>query len=81
MPECEITDEYIKIQEKEIELSLIKKRVIESEKKIFNLAKSLFAIIPGLSKTITGSFLNADETKWLSQGVLNRTEKLRMKVG
>lgn len=67
---CYITDDNIEIPEKGVELIFTKKQLIESEKKIFNIAKSLLTYLPGITKTITGDFLNADETKWLSFGIL-----------
>ncbi len=69
---CDISDERITIFETGVELLLTNKTTIESEKKIFNIAKSLLGLLPQISKTMTADFLNADETKWLSFGILKQ---------
>ena len=69
---CEISDEKITIKKTGIQLLFTNRRIIESEKKIFNIAKSLLSLIPRISNTITADFLNADETKWLSLGILKQ---------
>ena len=70
LPNCTITNDAILINEKNAELVFSRKIIIESEKKVSNLVKSLVEFIPGLRKKMTSSFLYADETKWLSKGTL-----------
>nr|MBC8343678.1 hypothetical protein [Bacteroidota bacterium] len=67
---CIIEDDYIFIAEKDISLRLDRDVILESEKKIFSVVESLVRYIPGINKFIPVRFLMADESKWLSKGIL-----------
>jgi len=67
-----IEDDQIVIPEKGLILELKKDVVLESEKKILNVVKRLLRFVPGFNRSMPSRFLNSDESKWLSQGVLRK---------
>jgi len=76
---AEISDKSVYIPETEMKISFTNTRVIETEKKIFNVVRSLISYFPGIKKSIPWSFLNAIETKLLSFGELKQNGKIRSK--
>jgi len=73
---AEICDDYIFLPDQGIDLQLDRSRTIEKEKKIYNVVRSILAYLPGLNKAIPGSFLNSNETKWISRGILKQHDKI-----
>ena len=67
-----IEDDHIAIPERGLILELEKGVVLESEKKILNVVKRLLRFLPGFNKSMPSRFLNSDESKWLSRGVLRK---------
>ena len=66
----EITDDCIKLFDRELELQLIQKRPLESEKKMLNTIRSLKRWMPWFASLVPRKFLLADEVKWVSRGIL-----------
>ncbi len=76
MDNCDIEDHLLHSPAHDMELELDMGRVLESEKKISNVVKSLTKYIPGFSRIVPTRFLLADEIKWYSKGLLrNDTEE------
>jgi len=69
---AQIEDDFIEISEMNLKLKLDRGVVLESEKKIMEVAKKLVQYLPGLNKTMPMQFLMADEHKWLSRAVLEK---------
>jgi hypothetical protein len=67
---CTIEDDYIFVPEKNVNLKLDRRIVLESKKKIFSVVKDLLDLIPGFNKIIPLNFLMAQENKWFSKGQL-----------
>ncbi len=65
-----IKDNYLSIPEKSLILNLDRGVVLEAEKKISAVAGKLIRYIPGINSLMPLHFLMADETKWLSRGLL-----------
>jgi hypothetical protein len=67
---CIIGDDCILLPDQQLVLHLDKCVVLESEKKILNLAQRMMRFMPGIGKMIPLQFLMADEYKWLSRGMV-----------
>ena len=67
---CTLGDDHLTFPEKDLVLNLDQGVVLESEKKISSVVGKLIRYIPGINSFIPIHFLMADETKWLSKGVL-----------
>jgi hypothetical protein len=66
-----IEDDLLKIPDRGLTLSLNRKVLLESEKKISLVMDKLNKYLPGFRKIIPIRFLRADEKKWLSDGTLH----------
>ena len=71
-----IEDGKLMMPDKGLALELDKRIVLESEKKIFNVVKSLLSFIPGFSRSMSSRFLMSDESKWCSHGVLRKNNNV-----
>lgn len=69
---CSIEDNCIVLQEKGVILNLDQGVVLESEKKIFHVVKSLLHYLPGFNQLMSPKFLMATNYKWLSQGEFHK---------
>jgi len=65
---CSIEDDHISSPEKNFLLKLDRGVVLESEKKIFQVAHTLLRHLPGFNKLMPANFLMAHSHKWLSKG-------------
>lgn len=65
-----ISDREIELPASALKLKLDPQGIIESEKKIYKTVKGILKFIPGIEKVIPKGFLNANETKWCSRGIL-----------
>ena len=61
---------------KQIRLLFGQKTVLEKEKKILNVLKSLAKYLPGFRRIIPSEFLYSDEKKWLNKSVLTINDKI-----
>jgi hypothetical protein len=76
---CFISNDLIKIPEKDLELSLDMDVTLESEKKIMSVTKKIIRYIPVFKRTIPGEFLMADERKWFSKASLKIRDSILAK--
>ena len=70
-----IEDNCITLPHLNIYLELDKGIILESEKKILKVVKDLLVYLPGFNKEMSKFFLNSDEYKWLSRGILKESNK------
>jgi len=75
----DIQDNKLVIPERNLILDLDKGVVLESEKKIFNVVKTLLNYIPGFNKSMPSKFLMSDEFKWRSKAILKEGDKVKSK--
>lgn len=64
---CSINDDQIWSKDKNFQLRLDRKVVLESEKKIYKVLSKLLKYLPGFEKVMPVKFLMADNHKWLSK--------------
>lgn len=72
--DCSIENEIISSKDKNFQLRLNGERVLESEKKIFQVVEKLLKFLPGFNKMMPVKFLMADNRKWLSKGKLENDD-------
>lgn len=65
-PRATITDSSVRLPDHDLEICFTPVQALESERKIFNVLKSLDRHLPGFRSSIPKADLMADETKWLS---------------
>ena len=66
----DITDDYVANDKMQLKLIFGEKVVLEKEKKIFNVVKTLVKFLPGFKRSVPLKFLNSDEKKWLNKSSL-----------
>jgi hypothetical protein len=72
---CIIQDDRIILPGKNFILNLDQGVTLESMKKIFSVVGKLVRYVPGFNKVLPSGFLMADESKWLSKGLLQKGDE------
>lgn len=73
---CVLEDGEIDLPETGEKLRLDRGVTLESEKRVLNLMAKLICYLPGIDTSVSMKFLMANETKWLSRGVLEKDGKI-----
>lgn len=72
----DISDTHLHNKSKQIRLLFGEKAILEKEKKILNVLKSLSKYLPGFRRIIPLKFLRADEKKWLNKSALTINDEI-----
>ncbi len=70
-----VEDHRVYMPRNELQLDLDRCQVLESEKKFQQVVRNVKRHLPIFPRLFPVSFLQADETKWLSRGVLRRGQE------